>query len=78
MVTCVKIYQMICSKMYSILYANYTSEKFKKIGVGNSDCFLEKLVTFLLESLLFLAKSETGFCVALLTSAERWWVFQGK
>lgn len=77
-ITCVKIYQIICSKMYSILYANYTSEKFKKIWVGNSNCFLEKLVTFLLESLLFLAKSETGFCGALLTSAERQWVFQDK
>ena len=44
--------------MYSILYANYTSEKFKK-NMGWQFCFLEKLVTFLLESLLFLAESET-------------------
>lgn len=59
MVTYVKTYQIIHVKIYSLLYINNTSGKFKNVWVGNSDCFLEKLVTFLLASLLSLAEMET-------------------
>ena len=44
-----------------IIYQLDVSEIFKYMGC-NFYCFLDKLVTFLLESLLFLAKLETDSC----------------
>ena len=44
-----------------IIYQLDVSEIFKYMGC-NFHCFLDKLVTFLLESLLFLAKLETDSC----------------